>query len=322
MSVEFGNPVDAYGLSREQKTTIRMGISTADDEQPLLGKVVSAPNFSAFGALDMQRDAGTGAGSDDIKDIQVQSPPLLAYFGSCICFPLVGCNSCFVVNPRQEVVLTHFGVLTRMEKEPGCHCALPFGKQVMKISTKQESMFLPEMKVADATGAPVVVSAVLNYRVVNSKRALLNVTSMSSYLNTNAQAVLKQIVGHYTYDQLKSEQSIVNRSMLARLGPILDVAGVSVQSMQLNELNYAPEIASGMLRKQQAAALISARKLIVEGAVLIAQDAVLMLEKARSSESNNEPFVQITNDQKVQLISNLLTVTCSDVDATPTVSLK
>ena len=320
MSVEFGNPVDAYGLSREQKTTIRMGVSTADDEQPLLGKVVSAPNFSAFGALDMQRDAG--ADSDDIKDIQVQSPPLLAYFGSCICFPLVGCNSCFVVNPRQEVALTHFGVLTRMEKEPGCHCALPFGKQVMKISTKQESMFLPEMKVADATGAPVVVSAVLNYRVVNSKRALLNVTSMSSYLNTNAQAVLKQIVGHYTYDQLKSEQSIVNRSMLARLGQILDVAGVSVQSMQLNELNYAPEIASGMLRKQQAAALISARKLIVEGAVLIAQDAVLMLEKARSSESNNEPFVQMTNDQKVQLISNLLTVTCSDVDATPTVSLK
>jgi rRNA-processing protein FCF1 len=114
---------------------------------------------------------------------------------------------------------------------------------------------------------------------------------------------------------LKSEQEVVNQSMLARLRPILTVAGVSVQSMNLNELNYAPEIASGMLKKQQAAALIQARKLIVEGAVRIAQDAVRMLAEGQEA-------VVMTNDQKVQLISNLLTVTCSDVDATPTVALK
>jgi len=314
MSFEVGLPIDHFGLTAEEKNSIYLATPTDDNDQhqqqqkqPLLGKSTGPRG------IDMNRD------NNDIEDIDIQSPPLLTYVGTCVCFPclfLPGA-SCFVVNPREEVAVTHFGLLTRIEKTPGCHCVHPFGREIMKISTKQENMFLPEMKVADATGSPVIVSAVLNYRVVNSKRALLNVKNVQSYCNTNAQAVLKQIVGCYTYDQLKSEQSVVNRSMLARLRPLLHVAGVSVQSMQLNELNYAPEIASGMLRKQQAAALIEARKLIVEGAVLIAQDAVRMLESGNGGE-----MIKMTNDQKVQLISNLLTVTCSDVDATPTVALK
>ena len=321
MSYQQASPIDPYVLSVGQKSSINMGLPTEDldyDEQhlPLLqGKLMTRKNTTTTTTT----TNATADGDGDIQDIHIQQPPLLTWIGSCICLPfsLLPGAACFVVNPREEVAITHFGLLTRVEKTPGCHCTLPFGRDIMKISTKQNSMFLPEMKVADATGSPVVVSAVLNYRVVDSKRALLNVKNLQSYCNTNAQAVLKQIVGCYTYDQLKTEQNVVNRSMLARLRPILTVCGVAVQSMQLNELNYAPEIASGMLRKQQAAALIEARKLIVEGAVLIAQEAVAMLERSEGGSS-----IQMTNDQKVQLISNLLTVTCSDVDATPTVALK
>jgi regulator of protease activity HflC (stomatin/prohibitin superfamily) len=313
--MEFAKPVDIYGLNSGQKHNISMGIMIEDDDDvhvddqsvPLLGKISPPKTHKS-----MTRDAAS-----DIVDIQIQPIPCLSILGTFACCPcsVLPGAACFTVSPREEVAITHLGVLTSVVKEEGCHITYPFGRNMSRISTKQESMFLPEMKVADATGSPVVVSAVINYRVVDSKKALLNVTNLKSYCNMNAQAVLKQIVGCYTYDQLKSEQEVVNQSMLARLRPILTVAGVSVQSMNLNELNYAPEIASGMLKKQQAAALIQARKLIVEGAVRIAQDAVRMLAEGQEA-------VVMTNDQKVQLISNLLTVTCSDVDATPTVALK
>ena len=136
-----------------------------------------------------------------------------------------------------------------------------------------------------------------------------------NFVNTNAQSVLKQVVGRYTYDQLKSESAVVTKSLLSRLQPIVALAGVEISSMQLNELNYAPEIASGMLKKQQAGALIEARKLIVEGAVSIAQDAVRLLEAGDAG-------LKMSDSEKVSLVTNLLTVTCAEGDAQPTVPLR
>ena len=253
----------------------------------------------------------------DIREIQVVRVPTLAVVGSCCVLAIAPCSACFTVGPREEVAVLHFGVLTRMEKDAGCHTSFPFGRSILKISTKQKTLSLPESKIADATGSPVVVSAILNYLVTDSKKALLNVDSVNSYVNTNAQSVLKQVVGRYTYDQLKCEAASVSASLLARLQPIVAVAGVEIQSMQLNELNYAPEIASGMLKKQQAGALIEARKLIVEGAVAIAQDAVLLLEQG-----GVEGGLKMSDSEKVVLVTNLLTVTCSEGDAQPTVPLR
>ena len=250
-----------------------------------------------------------------LEDVEVGPIPFTAKLVSLLpCFlPCMACNSCYVLQPREEAAILHLGVLTSMQGEAGCHCTLPFGMQVKKVSTKQRCTTLPDLKVADASGSPVLVSAVLNYLVSNAQRAILNVQSLDSYVRTNAQAVLKQVVGSYTYDQLKTESSMINDLMLRRLEALLECVGVSVQSMQLNELNYAPEIASGMLKKQQAGALIEARKLIVEGAVMIAQDAVRMLEA--------DATVTMNNEDKVKLMTNLLTVTCSDTDATPTLSV-
>merc|ERR1712196_26468 len=221
------------------------------------------------------------------------------------------CNSFFCLNPREEAAVMNQGNLIKMEHQQGCHCMWPCFGTVKKISTAVRTMALPEMKVADATGSPVVVSAILNFRVTNANRAMLNVQDLKLYVRTNAQAVLKQIVGAHSYYQLKSEAEGVNVQMIARLSPLLQGIGVSVIQMSLNELNYAPEIASGMLKKQQASALVEARKLIVEGAVLIAQDAVRMMEADNT--------VVMTNEDKVKIVTNLLTVTCSDVDTTPTV---
>ena len=134
----------------------------------------------------------------------------------------------------------------------------------------------------------------------------------NSYVLNNAEAVLKQVVGRYSYYQLKSETEQINQAMLDTITPLVKVAGAKVTSMLLNELNYAPEVASGMLKTQQAGALLEARTIIVEGAVKIALDAVKMLEQSG---------LKMTEEGKSKMVSNLLTVSVSDVDATPTISM-
>merc|ERR1712159_902712 len=114
----------------------------------------------------------------------------------------MGCG-CYTVDAKTESAVLHMGVLTEVQKEAGLHCAVPCGMQVLNVSTKQNTMDLPNSKIADRNGNPVMVSAILNYRVVNSKKALLNVESYGHYINTNAQAVLKQTVSAFTYDELK-----------------------------------------------------------------------------------------------------------------------
>merc|ERR1711939_1166350 len=153
----------------------------------------------------------------------------------------------------------HMGVLTSMEDEAGLHCSVPCGMSVLKISTKQHTMEIPAAKIADLAGNPVMVSAILNYRVVDAKRALLHVENRSQYVNTNAQAVLKQIVSTYSYDQLKSDHEDVNQRMRMSLQPLMVLAGIEVTSMCLNDLSYAPEVAAAMLKRQQAKALVDAR---------------------------------------------------------------
>jgi len=238
-----------------------------------------------------------------------------AYALNCACLPLLPLLGFgfYTVDARTEAAILHLGVLTEMQAEPGMHCALPCGREISYVSTKQCTMELPTAKVADGNGNPVMVSAILNYRVVDAKKALLNVKDYDKYVMTNAQAVLKQTVATYTYDQLKGEHDTVNQRMRAHLQPLLQIAGMEVSSMSLNDLAYAPEVAAAMLKRQQAQALIQARTLIVEGAVRIAQDAVAQLE--------SDGMVQLTDDQKVHIVTNLLTVTCSESDATPTVSL-
>merc|ERR1712054_374778 len=226
--------------------------------------------------------------------------------------PLIGCGF-YTVDAKTEAAVLHLGVLTELQTEAGLHCAVPCGQEILRISTKQCTMDLPTSKIADANGNPVLVSAILNYRVVDSKKALLNVEYHEKYVNTNAQAVLKQTVSVYTYDQLKSDHEEVNNRMRAVLQPQLLIAGIEVSSMCLNDLSYAPEVAAAMLKKQQARALVEARTLIVEGAVKIAQDAVSRLEA--------DGTVQLGDPDKIKIVTNLLTVTCSDHETTPTVSL-
>jgi len=248
-------------------------------------------------------------------EVDVQPVPMAAKLGSILTFPVALLGSCFCVEVKEEVAVLHCGQLTRMESDPGLHCTWGCGRDIKRVSTKQYAKEMPAQKIADATGNPVNVSAIINYSVVDAKKAILNVQDVHKYVNTNAQATLKQVVSTYTYDQLKSMSNEINDRMKVHLAPWLNVAGVEVASMCLNDLSYAPEVAAAMLKKQQAVALVQARELIVEGAVKIAQDAVQRLA------TDPEHPLDMDIDTKSRIITNILTVTCSENNAMPTLSL-
>jgi regulator of protease activity HflC (stomatin/prohibitin superfamily) len=195
---------------------------------------------------------------------------------------------------------------------PGCFKVPCAGKEEKRVSVKRVVRELPVTKVVDAVGAPVIVAAIVNFRVVEPMKAIYDVESYDRFVTINAHAILKQVVATHSYNELKSHADQINSALSSALAPKMVTAGVQILSFTLSELNYAPEIAAAMLKKQQAGALIEARSLIVEGAVRIAQDAINKLSK--------DGQIKLTDQDRVRIITNLLTVTCSDRDATPTVS--
>ena len=272
------------------------------ESRPLLGEVIAEDLPQIPYQPSMER----------FQDVHIVPVPAVVKIASCLCCPIVGLGACYTVQPKQEVAVMHLGSLTELQKEPGLHWTWPCMRETRSINTSQRSVSMPSMKVADQSGSPVLVSAILNYHVSDAKQAIFNVTNVDSYVLNNAEAVLKQVVGRYSYYQLKSETPQINRAMLNALQPMCVTAGVTVSTMLLNELNYAPEVASGMLRTQQAGALLEARQIIVEGAVKIALDAVKMIEKEGMT---------LSEESKARMVTNLLTVSVSEADTTPTLSL-
>ena len=129
------------------------------------------------------------------------------------CWPMCWFNSCFTLEPREEAIILHFGSLTRVERKAGIHFMVPAGATARKVSTKQRTCALPDCKITDSSGNPVICSAVLNYRVCDGKQSLANVQNVDQFVRTNATAVLKQIVSRHTYDECKKEASEMNMLM-------------------------------------------------------------------------------------------------------------
>ena len=286
--------------------------SKSEQSNPLLVGEVINNSTTKPGEFTMSRFSNPRRNGLKIANVRQQDVPLVAKCCSLICCPLAFMGTAYTVDQQTEAAVLHLGVLTHIERTPGLHFAWPCFREVKTISTKHRTVSLPSMKVADQSGAPILVSAILNYYVEDAKQAIFNVENFNSYVLNNAEAVLKQVVGRYSYYQLKSETEQINQAMLDTITPLVKVAGAKVTSMLLNELNYAPEVASGMLKTQQAGALLEARTIIVEGAVKIALDAVKMLEQSG---------LKMTEEGKSKMVSNLLTVSVSDVDATPTISM-
>jgi len=226
--------------------------------------------------------------------------------GIAILYALLGF---FVVQPRTQVVVLRFGKYVKTIQQDGIAYAFPFGRKLYRLSAQVVSIELPRMTVLEAQGNPIEVSAVCAYRVVEAQRAVLDVSDVGTYVQLLATAVVKNVCAQFPYASadpnepcLRKESETISTALVTELQGLVRPAGVEVLQVRLNDLTYAPEIAQSMLLRQQAQAMVDARRTIVEGAVWTVTNADKRMSAAglESSQRMRESFA-----------ANLMLVLCS-----------
>jgi len=232
------------------------------------------------------------------------------------CFlPIFG--TFFTLGPQQHALIVFWGRLVRVYKKPGIYFFPVFGRSTVTIPTSLQTLDIKKSTVVDKNGNPIVVAGVVTFQLVDTVKAAFDVIDYPHYLERRSLAVLKRVCSMYPYEcktgkSLQSESKEVSRLMVQLLQQKADLAGARIISYELADLQYAPEIAAGMLVRQQAEALVEARHTIVEGAVQIVTGAVQKL---------GETGIHLQDREQSRLISNLLAVICGDSHVTPTFSI-
>ncbi len=191
----------------------------------------------------------------------------------------------------------------------------PYGKA---ISLKATTLNNDQQKINDSLGNPIIIGIVVIWKVVNPTKAVFNVDNYADYLSTQCDSSLRNIVRLYPYDSSDDETSLrgssqeVAQKLKEEIQSKVEVAGIEIIEARITHLSYAPEIAAAMLQRQQASAIIAARQMIVEG-------AVGMVELALAKLSANK-IVELDEERKAAMVSNLLVVLCSNKDASPVVN--
>ena len=224
----------------------------------------------------------------------------------------------FTVNPNEARVLTLVGRYVGTVREAGLWYANPFYAK-KRISLRVRNFETTKLKVNDNHSNPIEIGAVVVWRVVDSAEALFEVDDYQHFMQTQSEAAVRALAQSYPYDAhlveeiaLSTHPAEVAKGLQAAIQDRLDKAGVNVIEARISHLAYAPEIASAMLRRQQASAIIAARKKIVEGAVGMVENALEMISE--------KSIVQLDDERKAAMVSNLLVVLCSDRDAQPIVN--
>lgn len=211
-----------------------------------------------------------------------------------------------------EAVLLYYGKYAGVKDGAGVHCSNPCGRDVRNISKRKQVVQIPLSKVADLNGNPLDVSAVVTFYFDNTIRAALAVQNPTNFVQTQGAIVMKQVVSRYPYEEragqhhehnLKSESAFISQEAVALLQEKCNAAGAKILSFGFIDLSYSEEVAAGMLKRQQAHALIEARTTIVRGAVSIADSAVRELEKRG---------VKMEDSEKSMLLTNLMSVIVGD----------
>jgi regulator of protease activity HflC (stomatin/prohibitin superfamily) len=218
------------------------------------------------------------------------------------------------------MVVLRFGKYVGTVRHEGIRWIHPVGRSLRRIPTRDLTLHIDTATVVERNGNPILISAVVVYRVEDTRKAALDVDNFNRFIEDQAGAVIKRVSAQFPYESpgktepcLKSEAEEVTRAYMRELQNAVDPAGIRVLSVRLNDLTYAPEIAQAMLMRQQALALIDARKTIVEGAVAIVHDAIERLRAAG---------LEVSTAQREALISNLLVVLCSGEHAQPVLQVQ
>lgn len=248
------------------------------------------------------------------------SPALWALFAFIFCilaFVFVA-KGFFTLQPNETAVLTLFGRYVGSERRSGFHWTNPFYSR-RKISMRSRNFNGPTLKVNDKRGNPIEIGAVVVWRVEDAAQAVFDVEHFTDFVEVQSESALRHLANSYAYEQgeegdatLRSDVDTVSRDLRDELMERLAKAGVVVEEARLSHLAYAPEIAGAMLRRQQAEAVIAARTKIVDGAVSMVEMALNNLQ------ANN--IVDLDDERKAAMVSNLLVVLCSESDTTPVIN--
>ncbi|WP_299577050.1 SPFH domain-containing protein [uncultured Sunxiuqinia sp.] len=225
-----------------------------------------------------------------------------------------------VVNPNESVVLVLFGDYRGTVKKNGFCWVNPFFTK-KKISLRARNLDSEPIKVNDKIGNPIRIGVVLVWRVKNTFKAAFDVNDFEHFVTIQTEAAIRKLAGLYPYDNfedheaeitLRSGGEEVNEELEKEVTERLAIAGIEVMEARINYLAYAQEIAQAMLKRQQATAIVAARFKIVEGAVGMVEMAL--------DELGEKGIVELDEDKKATMVSNLMVVLCGDKEATPVVN--
>jgi regulator of protease activity HflC (stomatin/prohibitin superfamily) len=233
-------------------------------------------------------------------------------------FVLIGL---YMLNPNQAAALTLFGAYIGSDRGTGLRWANPLALK-KRISLRDRNLNAPILKVNDQRGNPIEIAAVIVWQVRDTAQALFQVDDYEAYVRVQAEAAIRHLATCYAYDHsddgdeesvtLRGGQDVVAHALRAELQARFADAGVDVLDAKISHLAYAPEIAQVMLRRQQAEAIVGARSKIVQG-------AVGMVEAALKGLSERE-IVNLDDERRAAMVSNLLVVLCSDRETQPVVN--
>jgi len=231
---------------------------------------------------------------------------------------IVGFNGLFVVYPNQAKAVLLFGNYTGSVRTPGFHFVNPLTARRI-VSLRIRNFESSKLKVNDRDGNPIEIAAVVVWRVVETAEALFEVDDYQNFVHVQSEAALRNLATSYPYDahtdgemSLRGNTGEIAERIKAEIQDRLSRAGVEVLESRISHLAYAPEIASAMLRRQQASAIVAARTKIVEGAVGMVE---LALE-----ELSRKQLIEMDAERKAAMVSNLMVVLCGDRDPQPIVN--
>lgn len=227
----------------------------------------------------------------------------------------------YMLQPNEAAILLLFGQYVGTDRSEGLRWTNPFYKK-QKISLRARNFVSDRLKVNDLRGNPIEIAAAVVWRVRNTAQAVFDVEDYSSYVTIQAESAVRHLASSYAYDEgedlvpgtptLRGGQDKIVDSLIEELSARFAQAGIVVEDAKLTHLAYAPEIAQVMLRRQQAEAIIAARSKIVQG-------AVSMVEMALRGLSERE-IVELDDERRAAMVSNLLVVLCSDKDTQPVIN--
>jgi regulator of protease activity HflC (stomatin/prohibitin superfamily) len=227
----------------------------------------------------------------------------------------------YSLQTNEGMAIMLFGDYRGTDRKTGLRWVLPWYSR-KKISLRVRNLTSDKLKVNDRRGSPIEIAANVVWRVQDSAQALFDVDDYQAFVNIQVDTALRDIASHYAYDHgdetdvpeltLRADAEDVAGRLREELVGRVSVAGVAIDEARLAHLAYAPEIAGAMLKRQQAEAVLSARRLIVKGAVGMVESALADL--------NERGVVDLDEDRKAAMVSNLLVVLCADREAQPVVN--